>query len=115
MPARKVLNSQNVGALGNQIRKGLPRSWPINAGLRRGSWCHSYGAHATTGSGSRRESRHCVNERLANSDCSGLLKEAPEPFPVLLVAEGMNIRSHSLVHIHSQRSVKLLCYSRHFC
>ena len=91
MLARKVLSSE-CWRLRRLNLKRLPRPWPINAGLCRGSWCHSHGAHATTGS-KRRESRHRTNERLANSDYIGLLKEAAEPFPILFVAEGLNVRS----------------------
>ena len=59
------------------------------------------------------KSRHCAYQRLANSNHIGLPKEAPEPFPVLFVAQGINVRSDCLVHVHSQRSVKLLSYPRH--
>src|SRR5581483_1141462 len=96
----------------NQIWKGLTRPWPIYARLCRGPRCHSYCAHTTTDS-ERWEPCHCANERFANSNHVGFLKKAAEPFPVLFVTEGINIRSHGLVYIHSQRGLELFGYSRH--
>src|SRR6516164_6341208 len=96
----------------DQIREGLARSGPIDAGLYRSSGCDSYGAHATTTS-ERWEPCHRANERLANRDYIGLLKEAAEALPVLFVAQGIDVRSHGLIDVHSQGSVKPFGYSRH--
>src|SRR5216684_2468996 len=103
--------AQNVGPRRDQIRKRLARSGPINAGLCGGSRCHSNGANSTSSS-QRWEAHYGSNQWLANSDHIGLRKEATEPRPILLITQRINVRSHCLIHVNSQGSVKLFGYSR---
>ena len=79
----------------------------------RGSRRHADGANATTRP-ERRESSHGSNQRLADRDHISLGKKPTESFPVLFVAQRVSVRSHGLVHIHSQGSVELFRNSRDF-
>src|SRR6202023_908867 len=70
-----------------------------------------HGAYATS-SRKRWKPRHRSNQRLANGDHVRFRKQTPEPFPILFVRQRINVGSHRLVHVHTQRSAKLFGYSR---
>src|SRR5579872_401554 len=103
---------QNVQPHCDQIRQRLPCSWPINAGLCRRAWGNPHGAY-TASSAERRKARYGSNQRLTNGDYVCLRKETPEPLPILLIGQGINVGSHRLIHIYSQGSAKPFGYARY--
>jgi len=95
-----------------KLDNGSP-PWPIDAGLRGGARRHSHGADAAS-SIEWWEAYHRSNQWLADGDYVRFREEALKSIPVLIVTERVNVRSHGLIDVDSQRRVKFLGYSRDF-
>lgn len=115
---RLAYEAADCGLLSADLAAGIRRVKGVKKlGVRLGNWLTAEQGQALWQAPDHQRLKgkrdRALLALLANSDYVGLFKEAPEPFPVLFIAQSINVRSHGLVDIHSQGSVKLFTHSRH--
>src|ERR1700751_2929722 len=103
----------NCRAYRAQAREGFSSSRPVHAGLGGGAGRNPHGAYSSS-AGPRRQTGHRANQRFADGDHVGLRKQRSKPLPILVITQGIEIRTHRLVDIDPQGRLVALDRTRHF-